>query len=218
MIPRDRVEARDWIYEREPTITWKLDAPAGRVLAAAWMNLWETLPLAHLEDAPQLAAGFLGLLNGLINPLSRRYEALPAPATTNTVGRAMKRYLGEHLTQPELGVDDLTRVFRCSRATVYRLFPDSGGVTAYIRQCRLWQSFHDLRLAQSSPVSIHEIGARWGFRDHGYFHRAFKKQFGITPTDARGTARQATEEASSLTGRRVLGRIRSVHRWLGNRR
>ena len=69
----------------------------------------------------------------------------------------------------------------------------------------------------SSPVSIHEIGARWGFRDHGYFHRAFKKQFGITPTDARGTARQATEEASSLTGRRVLGRIRSVHRWLGSR-
>ena len=73
------------------------------------------------------------------------------------------------------------------------------------------------RYAVEFRVSIHEIGVRWGFADHGYFHRAFKKQFGLTPVEARATTEQANGEDSSLTERRTLGQIHTVHRWLGSR-
>jgi hypothetical protein len=76
-------------------ITWMLDVPQGRILAGALLSLWRSLPEANASDAPTLAGGILGLLNGLISPDSGwRQASLPPQALLG----AMKRFLDARLS------------------------------------------------------------------------------------------------------------------------
>ena len=186
MIPRERIVERDFLHERQPVISWHLCKPQGRILSSAVHALWKSLPTANGSDAPTLAAGLLGLLNGLIAPDAR-------PQLTNQPSQslliAMQRFIDERLSNPLMGVDDLMNAFHCSRATVYRAFREIGGVKAYIRTQRLTRCFRDLRRPIASPPRIYEVAQRWGFTDISYFNRLFKKQFGMAPSDAVFTQR-----------------------------
>lgn len=65
-----------------------------------------------------------------------------------------------------------------------RLFQCATGHTPmeYIRKRRLTHAAVEL---YDSPDYIKEIGYRWGFNSHENFVRAFKKQFGVSPTQYR---------------------------------
>ncbi|MCG8526138.1 MAG: helix-turn-helix domain-containing protein, partial [Opitutales bacterium] len=166
MIPRERVIARDFLHERQPVITWGLRTPQGRVLASAMHTLWETMPSASASDGPALAAGILGLVNGLIAPDARPQLA---HLSAQPLLGAMQRFLDERLSEPTLSADDLMAAFHCSRATIYRVFREVGGVHAYIRTQRLVRCFRDLRRLQSAPRRVYEVAERWGFTDISHF-------------------------------------------------
>jgi AraC-like DNA-binding protein len=214
MIPRHRIVARDWVYERQPTMTWMLDSPQGRVLANAWMTLWQSLPHASAADAPTLAAGFLGLLNGLISPGPRDFED---PAMKQAMLPAMKRFLDSRLPDPELGIDHVVQAFRCSRSTAFRLFQEIGGVQRYIRDRRLAQCFRELTEPSSTPKRIHQLAKKWGFQDAHHFSRLFKRQFGLTPSEAAETAKPSAGELSVSWSSQARDRIATLHGWMERR-
>jgi len=211
LIPRERVVAHDFLYERRPVITWMLDSPQGRMLANALISLWQTLPNADAADAPTLAGGILGLLNGLISPDPVPRQALvPQEALLG----AMQRFLSTRLADPVLRVDQLVQSFRCSRATVYRCFKECGGVQSYIRTQRLAHCFRDLRRLAPSRLTVREVAERWGFVDMSHFYRVFKQQFGITPSDAVSAAKNVDAELSSTSLSAERGQIATLHGWL----
>ena len=214
MIPRDRMVARDWIYERQPTITWMLDSPQGRVLANAWMTLWQSLPHAQAEDAPTLAGGFLGLLNGLISPAP--HDAQDAVFQQGLLP-AMKRFLDSRLADPGLGIDQLVQAFRCSRSTVFRLFREHGGLQSYVRDQRLARCFGELTQRESAPARIRQVAMRWGFKDSHHFSRLFKKQFGITPSEAAEAIEQSVTAGALSRSAPARDQIATLHRWLQRR-
>ncbi len=210
LIPRERVIAHDFVYEQRPVITWMLDAPQGRMLANALISLWQALPEASAADAPTLAGGILGLLNGLISPDSgRRQEPLPPQALLG----AMTRFLDTRLADPTLGVDQLLAAFRCSRASVYRCFRECGGVQSYIRTQRLANCFRDLKRLTSSRQRVREVALRWGFTDMSHFYRVFKRQFGITPSEVVDAARRDDTEMPSTSLSAERDEIATIHDW-----
>ena len=212
MIPRHRIVARDWVYERQPTMTWMLDSPQGQMLANAWITLWQSLPQASVEDAPTLAAGFLGLLNGLISPDP---YGLQDAAVQPGMLPVMKHFLDSHLTEPDLGIEQLVQAFRCSRSTVYRLFRQHGGIHSYIRDRRLACCFRDLVHPSAKPRRIRNVAERWGFQDAHHFSRLFKQQFRITPSEAAVNAGHSTmDEVSSSSAPSHDDRIAQFHQWL----
>ena len=74
-----------------------------------------------------------------------------------------------------------------SRATVYRLFAEVGGVQSHIRRARLQAA----RLAlQNSSVQIARIAERYSLGEHAYFSRIFRAEFGMTPSEYRAVFRQ----------------------------
>jgi len=211
LIPRQRVVARDFLYERRPVITWMLDTPQGRMLANALLSLWQTLPNADAADAPTLAGGILGLLNGLISPVPVPGQVLVPPEAF--LG-AMKRFLDTRLADPTLSVDQLVEAFRCSRATVYRCFKECGGVQSYIRTQRLARCFRDLKRLAPSRVRVREVAERWGFTDMSHFYRLFKRQFGVTPSETMNAERSSDAETPSTSLSAEHGRIAALHDWL----
>ena len=194
--------------------SWNLATPQGMVLGNAVFSLWRALPRATADDAPALASGFLGLLNGLLSPRC-------IPAAAGTLDRAnleaMKTFLRQRLGNADLGVEDLLRAFHQSRASIYRLFQAEGGVRAFIQERRLLAVLCDLQAAGRRPRPIWRVALKWGFRDAAYFHRAFKRRFGVTPGEIVALGRKAAVSPATdcpCTG--VAGNISDLHRWIGS--
>ncbi|MEV6575684.1 helix-turn-helix domain-containing protein [Streptomyces sp. NPDC051577] len=120
-----------------------------------------------------------------------------APALT----QAAKDLADRRLADAELSPAMLARELNVSVRTLHRAFAAVGEqVTTYIRHRRL----HEARLALAAPsgrLSITELAAHWQFADGSHFTRAFKKQYGQTPTEYARSAR-----AASLSHRQPLGR------------
>jgi AraC-like DNA-binding protein len=105
-----------------------------------------------------------------------------------TARRAVCDYIDRHLMDDRLSPESLPRQLRMSRATLYRLFADEGGVAAYILGRRLDRCRALLAADSAGARSIGDIAFSHGFASDAHFSRAFRRRFGMTPREARGTA------------------------------
>lgn len=103
----------------------------------------------------------------------------------------MVSYIEAHLDDPDLDVDQLQSAFSVSRATLYRLFSDIGGVAGFIRRQRLVAARHRLRLRPDLGITwlLYELG----FGSERQFQRAFQAEFGVSPSEWRQRCRAAQD-------------------------
>jgi AraC family transcriptional regulator len=98
-------------------------------------------------------------------------------------------------THPErdVSLESLAREWGYSPAHFHRLFTETVGETpkAHVERVRLERAA--FRVAVES-ISFLEIALEIGYRNHETFTRAFKRQFGVTPTAYRRSARRAQKE------------------------
>jgi AraC-like DNA-binding protein len=181
IVPRARIECHDWIRMRAPVLSWPIDSSTGRVLASALTTLWAELPRAEMSDGPRLARSFVGVLNGLLQPSGNHLGDVRLALNV-----AIRQYIADHLDYLALDVDTLRREFFCSRATLYRLFEEDGGVARYIRDARLRACMHDLARPSATRKHIGLIATRWGFENPSHFNRLFKQSFGVVPSAVGG--------------------------------
>ncbi|WEK49973.1 MAG: helix-turn-helix domain-containing protein [Candidatus Kaistia colombiensis] len=105
------------------------------------------------------------------------------PALAPVLRRRVLDFIDANLSEPELGPATLTRQFRVSRAHLYRMFEQDGGVAKVVRERRLDAAYRAL-LRPAAP-SIAQLAHDFGFSGSGQFQRAFRARFDITPGDAR---------------------------------
>jgi AraC-like DNA-binding protein len=78
------------------------------------------------------------------------------------------------------------------------VFEESGTTfTQYVTEQRLAAAYEALRRGTSIDVPISTIAYDCGFSDISHFNRAFRRQFGCTPSDARNTARSSDNPVST---------------------
>jgi AraC-like DNA-binding protein len=87
------------------------------------------------------------------------------------------------MASPDFGPEQLARLMAMSRSKLYRLFESTGGVAHFINRERLHEAHR--RLTHRDAPPIHVIGNEVGFADHSTFSRAFRREFGYSPTEAR---------------------------------
>jgi AraC-like DNA-binding protein len=208
-VPRHFIERHDVLYRGDPVISWSLSSAPGRLLASALIGVWRGLPTLTTQGAPSVAAGFLGLLNGLLG----QPGSLPSDHASCAM---MKTWLRRNLGNPGLGPADLVKQFPHSRASIYRLFAKVGGVQAFIREERLSACYWQLAHGALKVRSIADLAHSYGYTDPGHFHRAFKRRFGMTPGDVAKLNVGPTEEIvpSARVNTRLQGDMSDLHRWL----
>jgi AraC-like DNA-binding protein len=91
------------------------------------------------------------------------------------------------LGSPSLGPDKLCRDAATSRSQLYRLLEGEGGVAHYIQRQRLSESF-TLLCDVSNRLPVAKIAELLCFADPSSFSRAFRREFGMSPSDVRAAS------------------------------
>src|SRR5215471_5208852 len=95
----------------------------------------------------------------------------------------VKRYIREHLHEP-LDRETLAGVAGFSIPHFHRVFTAQVGESAvsYVRRLRLERAGRKLRMG---AVDITEVALAAGYDSHAAFSKAFKQQFGLSPSEFR---------------------------------
>lgn len=90
-------------------------------------------------------------------------------------------HMADRTTDAESIASDLCMTSKQLRAKIFAITGDNTSV--YIQKIRMEKAKHLLKSEQNS--SIGDIAMKCGFEDVSYFSRAFKKMYGITPSQHR---------------------------------
>ncbi|MCL4249718.1 MAG: AraC family transcriptional regulator [Anaerolineae bacterium] len=95
----------------------------------------------------------------------------------------VQRYIRNHMDEP-LNREVLAAVAGFSVPHLHRLFAASTGqsLAAYIRDARLERAGRKLR---AGAVDITEVALAAGYDTHAAFGKAFKRRFGLSPSEFR---------------------------------
>jgi AraC-like DNA-binding protein len=164
-----------------------VSGPLGTLLAEFLELLERNLREIDIAKAASLKDAVGSMIAACIAPSTDR---IAVAKDQLDVGRLEKvrRVVRQELRSPALGAAVLCGITGMSRSTLYRLMESQGGVTRYIRRQRLLECHAALR----DPVgdkSIAAIAEELCFTDASEFSRAFRREFGASPSDVRAAAR-----------------------------
>jgi AraC-like DNA-binding protein len=98
----------------------------------------------------------------------------------------IEKYIADRLSDPMLTVTAIAGAHNVSVRYLQKLFEEHHTtVREWIRARRLEQCRRDLGTVGLSPRPISAIGAGWGFTDAAAFARAFRAEFGVSPSEYR---------------------------------
>lgn len=168
----------------------RIETLAGRNYAAggALHGLFASYFREFAEVLPAMSAteadlGFEGLLFLLQSALADR-----APVAKNQVEPLALRslaetYIGRHLHDPDLDPSRIAAALGISRTRLYEVFAETDGVAATILAARLDAAQRMLVVPGGAAIGVVLLDC--GFRDAPSFNRAFRRRFGMTPTELR---------------------------------
>jgi signal transduction histidine kinase/ligand-binding sensor domain-containing protein/DNA-binding response OmpR family regulator len=92
------------------------------------------------------------------------------------------RYVEEHIENPNLSIEELSKAMFVSRGTLYVKVLSFTGETPveYVRSLKLKKA---LSLLQKNDLKISQIAYSVGFSNPNYFARAFKAKFNVSPSE-----------------------------------
>jgi AraC-like DNA-binding protein len=96
-------------------------------------------------------------------------------------------YIQNYLGESDLTPERVAQQLRVSRSNLYRTFEHVGGVARFIQQKRLRAAHAELVARPDRQVQ--EIAYRYGFKLASDFTRAYRREFGMSPREARERAR-----------------------------
>ena len=104
----------------------------------------------------------------------------------------VQTYIDEHLGDPTLDTASIAQAHHVSARYLQKLFQEDGRtLRSWIRTRRLDRCRCELADRRLGQVPVAAIGSRWGFHDAANFVRAFRTEFGTTPSAWRDEALKA---------------------------
>ena len=156
--------------------------PHARLVANQFAALWQPpVPEAgSLEATIEAIADIMVAAAGGNADAERGVER----AERNLYLSMIKRHIAANLETP-LAASDLCHRFEISRATLYRLFEDDGGLAHYVQEQRLNRALMLLISPASQGKRLIDLAVDLGFSSDSTFVRAFRRRFGRTPGEIR---------------------------------
>jgi AraC-like DNA-binding protein len=158
------------------------ETPLTRLIFEHAMALSREIPFMNAEAANDAICTGANLLVAAFGRQAGLIGNARSAARAAMFGRA-RRYIQANLYEADLSPESVVQALQVARPTVYRLFQHEGGLGAYIRHLRLKQAADDL--ARYRHLTVTEIAYGLGFTSSSDFTRAFRRAYGISPSDFR---------------------------------
>ncbi|MBO9196923.1 helix-turn-helix domain-containing protein [Rhizobium sp. 16-449-1b] len=165
--------------------------------------LHRSLPNRMERDAEHIAVATTTLLAACLAPSRDHLVEAEGPINGVIMARA-KKLIAAQLAKRDLSPEKLCRDLNISRSRLYRIFEASGGISNYIRRQRLLRT-RDILSDDTDRRSISLIAEEWGFMDPSTYSRTFRREFGMTPKEARETGWLRINEAPRLSAAHFAG-------------
>ena len=130
-----------------------------------------------VENVRRLRGKFSGALSQ-----ADKMENVEVKGNNDALMDRVMRAINENIQDPDFGVDKLASEVGLSRTQLHRKMKEITGVSTgeFIRNLRLKQA---ARLISEGKINIAQAAFAVGFNNQTYFSTAFKKHFGMTPTE-----------------------------------
>ncbi|MBF4480327.1 AraC-type DNA-binding protein [Rhodococcus rhodochrous J3] len=178
-IPRDAL--RDHQLTGSPDLPYVLPPTAGGVNGTRVRALGGLVrSLIDDGDADDQRRG--DLLTSALTVLTGR------ESTATALRRTATTHIMAHLTDPDLSVESVARAIGISARHLSRTFAADDTTVAHFIQRqrqRLDGARRELVDSASFDRRIADIAAHWGFSSQAHFTRAFRREFGCTPSEMR---------------------------------
>ena len=162
----------------------RADSPYARLMRAHMFATFQTASRMTMEQGNLLVQPTISLLAAVLNGTPAQNEggeeALQLAITTT-----IKQHIDSRLDDPDLNADRISEVFGISRTRLYKLFQYSDGIASYIRNRRLAAALGILSDPTQRRRKIIDIALSVGFASEVSFIRAFRRRYGLTPSEAR---------------------------------
>lgn len=134
----------------------------------------------------------------LLDTIADAMQAAPEFATERRLSPPSARmrlhecachFIFSNLSDPDLDAAAIAQHCGVSMRYLRAAFADTrSSVGSFVREARLQQCRDALRNPRLADRSVMEIAMRWGFNDAAWFSRAYRRRFGISPSEERRTA------------------------------
>lgn len=192
-----------------------LDTPSGSVLGEYMMALSRWLPNLEPDAEISVMEAVHNMISACLVPNVSNIERAEDDMTGFLVDR-VKQTIHQHLRSPSLGPDVLCKLIGISRSSLYRLFRYNGGIMHYIQRQRLLHA-HAILSDPLNRQRILTVSEDLCFPDASSFSRAFRREFGCSPTDVRDAAARGNP-VRAVSQLRNHGRHRQICRLSPSRR
>lgn len=142
-----------------------------------------------LDETARAAAGMhiLDLLCLAIRNDDRVLDSNTSSIRAAHLHRA-EQFIRNNLSNEYLSSSLVAEACNVSLRYLQQLFLDANrSISGFIREKRLVRAHEDLSV-RGDTTTVAEIAHKWGFSDQSQFNKAYRGQFGCTPTDTRKQA------------------------------
>lgn len=163
----------------------------GRLLAGCLRHVANDTVPYEPADSQRLGSVLVDLITAWLAHNSNAEDQVPAGNRRHVQLLEVQDFIRRHLDDVELSPGTIAAAHHVSLRTLHRLFRNhahGATVASYIRCQRLSQARRDLTDPRLAARPVHATAARWGFIRPADFTRAFRTQYGITPSDCRNQA------------------------------
>jgi AraC family transcriptional regulator, positive regulator of tynA and feaB len=117
--------------------------------------------------------------------LQTQHSLLRMSAKARILEKA-KAFIQSNLSNPELDITMIADHCHVSVRSLQKAFATSGlTISAYIQDGRLYRCRSELQSLSLHDKSVTQIAMFWGFNSISYFSQAYKKRFGVNPSEDR---------------------------------
>lgn len=185
-------------------------APLNAMLVNHLRTLFAEAPALGLPEGRAAARATAALVAAFAGPSAEGRDAIARTATAASL-RAARRTIEANLHDPDLGPEFVCQQLGMSRAKLYRLFGPIGGVGRYIQQRRMARAYEAVTDPARASGRVGEIAARCGFGNASVFSRAFRRAYGVSPSELRSAVGRAGTADVGLSGD---SGFQTMSRWL----
>ncbi|MFF0432876.1 helix-turn-helix domain-containing protein [Streptomyces sp. NPDC004327] len=173
----------------------------GTLLASYLTGLRTRAGSCDPAELPRLGSVGLDLCAAYLAAQSAGPAALPAEARRQVLMARIRAFVQNNLPDPGLDPAAVAAHHHISVRLLHALFRDEPEtIGATIRRLRLERSRADLADPRLGHSRVGEIATRWGFRHPADFSRAFRRAYGMPPSDYRRLALPAPNAAAGRPG------------------